>query len=464
MNVISKLKSTLQKITPFKKVVVGVSGGADSVVLAYALKKLGYEIIIAHLNHHLRGAESDADEKFVKSFSKDLGVLYVVKKGFIPKEGNLENNARKVRYAFLEDVRQKYKADCVAVAHHLDDQIETVLMHMVRGSGLRGQIGIKYQKERLIRPMLDITRSEVLDYAKENGLDYRTDRSNNDLSYERNFWRHLVIPYLKQPLPQRTFSKVRGGRPPSRTLESIRYGDGIDLYKKIKEINEKANTRLKNVSKKADDWIKKYIINSVGDPMGAPVGAPVGAPIGVPKEHQSEHQSGMSFKRAQFNRLAEHIKVEILIQILGAKDLYGASLGRLMDFIKFGQSGRKLEVKDKTFFIEHDEILVRDSLFTAPELPKTKITVKGIKWGKITIKSKYGKPLYVRQWHDGDKFQPKGMKGTKTVQNFFVDKKIPKSQRDQIPIIVNEKDDIMAIGDMRLAKGAEDLKNDLIFN
>ena len=405
MDLLTTLKSTLQKITPFKKVVVGVSGGADSVVLAHALKKLGYEIIIAHLNHNLRGAQSDADEKFVKDLAKKWGVLYVVKNGFIPKEGNLENNARKVRYAFMEDVRKKYKADCVAIAHHLDDQVETILMHMVRGSGLRGQVGIKYEKDKLIRPMLDVKRSEVLAYAKENGLDYRTDKSNNDLSYNRNFWRHLVIPYLKNKMP--------------------------DLYGKIRNINEKASTRLKNVSRKAEDWMKKYFVND-------------------------------GFKRAQFNRLAEHIGVEILIQILGAKDLYGTSLKRLINFIKFGQSGKKVKVKDKIFFIEHDEILVRDSSFPAPKLPKSKITVNGIKWGEITIKSKYGHPLYVRQWQEGDKFQPKGMKGTKTVQNFLMDKKIPKSKRSQIPIIVNEKDDIMAIGDLRLAKGAEDLKNDLI--
>jgi tRNA(Ile)-lysidine synthase len=402
-----QIQKSLKKITSFKKVVVGVSGGADSVVLAHALKKLGYEIIVAHLNHHLRGANSNEDEKFVKDLAKEWGVLYAVKQGFVPKEGNLENNARKIRYAFLEDVREKYQADCIAVAHHLDDQIETILMHMVRGSGLRGQIGIKYEKDKLIRPMLDVKRCEVLAYAEENKLDYRTDESNTDLSFNRNFWRHLVIPYLKNKMP--------------------------DLYEKIREINEKASTRLKNVSKKADDWMKKYIVNA-------------------------------SFKKAQFNRLEEHTKVEILIQILGAKDLYGTSLGRLVDFIKFGQSGRKLKVKDKTFFIEHDEILIRDKSSEVTELPKTKITVKGIRWGKITIKSKYGRPLYVRQWQSGDKFQPKGMSGTKTVQNFFVDKKIPKSKRGEIPIIVNEKDDIMAIGDLRLAKGAEELKNYLIFD
>lgn len=431
MDLPKTLKSTLKKITPFKRVVVGVSGGADSVVLAHVLKKLGYEIVIAHLNHQLRGKESDKDEQFVKDLAKDWGVLYSVKTGFIPKEGNLENNARKVRYAFLEDVRGKYNADCIAVGHHMDDQIETVLMHMVRGSGLRGQVGIKYQKDKLIRPMLDVKRNKILDYAKENKLDYRTDESNNDLSYNRNFWRHLAIPYLKT-----YYSDGAGLYPGSSDLtqdQGKATAPSVSLYEKIKDINTKASTRLKNVSKKADDWTKKYFINS-------------------------------SFKRAQFNRLSEHIRVEILIQMLGAKDLYGTTLSRLVDFTKFGQSGKKLEVKDKVFFIEHDEVLVRDKSWEAPKLPKSKITVKGIKWGKITIKSKYGKPLYVRQWKEGDKFEPIGMKGSKKVQNLFVNKKIPKSQRSQVPIIVDENDNIMAVGDLRVAKGGGDLKNDLIIN
>ncbi len=463
MDLPKTLKSTLKKITPFKRVVVGVSGGADSVVLAHVLKKLGYEIIIAHLNHQLRGKESDKDEQFVKGLAKDWGVLYSVKQGFIPKEGNLENNARKVRYAFLEDVREKYDADCIAVGHHMDDQIETVLMHMVRGSGLRGQVGIKYQKDKLIRPMLDVKRSKVLDYAKENKLDYRTDESNNDLSYNRNFWRHLVIPYLKTYYSDGT--PLSGGSSDSTQDQGKATAPSVSLYEKIKDINTKASTRLENVSKKADDWTKKYLINSVGAPIGAPIGDEKGnTPIGAPTEPPLGINSNISFKRAQFNRLSEHIRIEILIQMLGAKDLYGTTLSRLVDFTKFGQSGKKLEVKDKVFFIEHDEILVRDKSWEAPKLPKSKITVKGIKWGKITIKSKYGKPLYVRQWKEGDKFQPIGMKGSKKVQNLFVNKKIPKSQRSQVPIIVDENDNIMAVGDLRVAKGGGDLKKDLIIN
>lgn len=405
--VLRQVQTSLENVAPFKKVIIGMSGGADSTVLTHILIKLGYEVVLAHLNHGLRGEASDGDENFVKDLGKNLNISYVTKKAFIPKEGNLENNARNIRYDFLEEVRKKYNADVIATGHHLDDQVETFLMHMVRGSGLRGQVGIKYSKENIIRPMLDVKRSDILTYAKENNIFYRTDESNNDLSYNRNFWRHLVIPYLKK--------------------------DTHDLYEKVQEINEKAQTRLKNVSKKAEKWIEKYLINN-------------------------------SFKKGDINRLEDHIKAEIFIQILGAKDLYGTTINRLVDFVKFGTSGKKLEVKGKTFVVEHNSILVCDSPLETPKLPRSKITIKGIKWGKWTIKSKYGKELYVRQWKEGDKFQPKGMKGTKKVQNLFVDKKVPKSKRHEMPIIVNENDDIMAVGKLRVAEGADDLRKDLTFN
>jgi tRNA(Ile)-lysidine synthase len=416
MHLLKTIKSALRKIRPFRRVVIGVSGGADSVALAHALKTLGYEIIIAHLNHRLRGAESDADEKFVKDMAKSMGVVCVTKKSLIPESGNLENNARDIRYAFLEEVRKKYKADHVATAHHMDDQVETVLMHMARGSGLRGQIGIKYQNGRLIRPMLDVKRTEILDYAGKNCLEYRTDESNSDLSLDRNLWRHLVIPYLGNEMP--------------------------GFYKKIKNIGRRADSRLKNISDKADKWIKKYF---TGDSAVT----------------SSEE---CSFRRAQFSKLADDVKAEILIRILGAKDLYGASLNRLMEFIQSGKSGRKLEIKNRMFFIEHDSVLIRGKSFKIPELPKMRITVSGIKWGEITIKSGYGQALYARQWRAGDRFRPAGMSGTKTLQDFFTDKKIPWSRRSRIPVIVDKNDNIMAVGDMRLADGADDLKKYLSIN
>ncbi|QQR83241.1 tRNA lysidine(34) synthetase TilS [Candidatus Peregrinibacteria bacterium] len=147
------MQQLLEQLGPIRRLVVGVSGGVDSVVLAHQLHALGYELIIAHLNHGLRGEASDADALFVRQFAKELNVPCVIDRQAISLIGNVEQNARTVRYRFLEDVRKQMKADLIAVAHHLDDPIETVLMHLLRGAGLRGARGMLVQQERLIRPL-----------------------------------------------------------------------------------------------------------------------------------------------------------------------------------------------------------------------------------------------------------------------------------------------------------------------
>ena len=397
MQLIKKLQSGLKNIPPFKKAVVAVSGGADSMVLTYGLKALGYDVVITHLNHKLRGAESDADEKFVGDFAKRVGVKFVTKTVDIPKNGNLEENARIIRYEFLEEVRKKYKADFIAVAHHLDDQIETVLMHMARGAGMRGQVGMEYQNGNIIRPLLGIKRQEILDYIAEEKLEYRTDSSNGDLSYDRNFWRHMVIPYLKNHMS--------------------------GLGERIMEISATAKKQLESISKKADVWIGKNI-------------------------------SENTFSCKTFNKLDIELKSEILIKLLGPKDLYTSALSELIDLIKTGRSGRKMIVKGLTFTIEHGNVFIGKQE-EETKLPKTRITLSGIKWGQWKIKSTSGKTLFARQWKAGDRFIPSGMKGSKKLQDFFTDKKIPIHERGQIPVIVDENDVIISVGNLRFAQGAE---------
>jgi len=404
MNIIKSTQSILKKIPPFRRVVIGVSGGADSTVLAHMLKDLGYDITIAHLNHQLRGKESDKDEVFVNELAKKWGVGYICERVKIPTTGNLENNARKIRYEFFEKVRQEYEADFIAVAHHFDDQIETILMHIARGAGLRGQIGMGFRSDSLIRPLLDVRRKDIEKYAKDNSLDFRTDETNFDLDYERNYWRHKLIPSMNSK----------------------------DLEAEIRSISANAKKKLDVVSKKAEKWLNINLIDE-------------------------------KFDKDQFNKLSDDIKSEVLIQILGADDLYEKSISRLIEFISDGHSGRGVKVKNMTFSIEHSHVLVHQYDNADIDLPKAKITIDGIKWGKWIIKSK-ANDLYVRQWQKGDRFRPSGMKGSKKLQDFFVDKKIPLHQRKQIPIIVDKKDDIIAIGDLRIAEGAEYIKNDLIIS
>ena len=184
------------------KIVCAVSGGADSIALLWALYLLKEEwdldISAAHFNHHLRGAESDRDEAFVRNFCEGYGIpLHVGSGHIVPGKKGLEAAARDARYAFLRSLPGR-----IATAHTADDNAETLLMHLVRGTGLKGLGGIMPQNGNVIRPMLSITRQEIEDFLAEYAVDYITDSSNNGDDFLRNRIRHHVMPLLKEENPR----------------------------------------------------------------------------------------------------------------------------------------------------------------------------------------------------------------------------------------------------------------------
>lgn len=184
------------------KIVVGVSGGPDSVCLLDILfklqKKYSLELIAAHVNYGLRGKDSEQDEKFVRNLAKKYNLKIVVLKPKIKHKQNLENTLRDIRYDFFEKIRQENGFDLISVAHNLDDQVETFLMRLLRGSGLSGLAGMKYKNEKIIRPLLGTARKEILDYLKKNKLDYRIDKTNIQNLFLRNKIRNKLIPYLEK--------------------------------------------------------------------------------------------------------------------------------------------------------------------------------------------------------------------------------------------------------------------------
>jgi len=185
------------------KIVLGVSGGPDSVCLLDIMNKLAqkcdFELHIAHVNYNLRGADSKKDELFVRKLGEkydiEVSVLSLKKN---KRRGNLENNLREIRYDYFEQIRKSLGFNIIAVAHNQDDQAETVLMRVIRGSGLNGLSAMKAKSGNIIRPMLGVSRAEILEYLKKNKLGCRIDKSNADTKFTRNAIRHRLFPYLEK--------------------------------------------------------------------------------------------------------------------------------------------------------------------------------------------------------------------------------------------------------------------------
>lgn len=197
-----------------RRVLAAVSGGADSVALLCCLRALGCDVAAAHLNHCLRGRESDRDEAFVRTLCEKLDVLLTVESvdvGAYALEYRLgtEEAARRLRYDFLERTADAVGADWIATAHTADDNLETVLFHLVRGTGAQGLAGIPPQRGRIYRPLLQITREEVEAYLAAQGQDHIIDSSNLSDRYTRNRIRHHVVPALREIAPHAARSVLR---------------------------------------------------------------------------------------------------------------------------------------------------------------------------------------------------------------------------------------------------------------
>jgi tRNA(Ile)-lysidine synthase len=188
------------------KILVAVSGGLDSMVLLNALKALNHEPIALHVNYHLRGEESDGDEAFIREKCSLLNIQLLVKN--IPlaevldeEGGNLQNKARTERYDWFEKTAKQFGDAIVLLGHHKDDQIETFLLQLFRGAGMRGLSAMPKTRDLFVRPLLDINRSEILEFAKRNDIPWREDSSNSSLKYSRNKLRQEYIPLIENNIP-----------------------------------------------------------------------------------------------------------------------------------------------------------------------------------------------------------------------------------------------------------------------
>jgi tRNA(Ile)-lysidine synthase len=197
---IRKVRETIaryQMLTPRDRVVIGVSGGADSTALLLTLRDLEYEVAVAHLNHGLRGSESDADERFVQELAARLGVRCFTQSATIRiAEGNIEAAGREARRSFFSSLCDQHGFTKIALAHNREDRVETFLLHLMRGAGSEGLVSMSPVGATTIRPLIETPRSEIESFLRDRGQVWRTDSTNMDISFARNRMRREIIPHL----------------------------------------------------------------------------------------------------------------------------------------------------------------------------------------------------------------------------------------------------------------------------
>lgn len=232
-------------------ILCAVSGGADSMCMLHLLWSKGENVAVAHFNHGMRGETADNDEAFVKRFCLEKDIPFYAGRGAVYDEAEksgegVEVCGRRLRYAFFDQIAKQIGADFIATAHNADDQSETILMRMLRGTGSLGLSGIPKARDNIIRPILDMSRADIEDYMRQNGLDYIYDCTNSDDRYVRNLLRHKVMPVLKEVNPNLNNTLARCARLATEDEDFLKKlaADFLDKHGEKCSVNAEALSKL----------------------------------------------------------------------------------------------------------------------------------------------------------------------------------------------------------------------------
>ena len=424
---LTKVRETISRfkmILRNDRVIVAVSGGADSICLLHLLHALrdffSIHLVVAHYEHGLRPMEDPAETDFVQQFAASLGLPFESEKGFlsIGRGASIEERARNARYDFLERMREKHKAQRIALGHTLNDQAETLLMRLLRGSGPAGLGSIPpVRNSTIIRPLIETERRETEAYLDSQGLAWKTDSSNLQPAYLRNRIRLELIPLLENYQPRL-----------------------VKLLGQTTAILRDENACLEKI---ADAWLTSKVEMK---PEGSfRISIPFLLELPIALRRRVTRQLIGKVKKDLRRISSDHIEsAEKLMR--GEKPQGSLSLPnsvkikRAYDHLIFSAepgTGRKLD----SFFYnldgpgEHqlEEIGLLISLF---EMPNSKgLPLEGSPWTAFLDAEKVHYPLTVRSFRPGDRFVPLGMTGHKKLKDFFVDLKIPRDQRYSTPIL-----------------------------
>ena len=418
-------------LAPGDKVIVAVSGGPDSVALAHALRdlqeQLGISFHIAHLNHGIRGREAYEDAEFVRGLADSLDLPVTIETADVPAVKKLlklsvEEAARKVRYEFLERVADETCAQRIATAHTADDQAETVLMNLIRGAGPDGLAGIPPVRGKYVRPLLGVTRADVMLYCEANHLETRTDSTNLRDEYRRNRVRLELIPLLES------------GYNPG--VKDALVATSEIMREESEYVAEKAAETLETVA----DWSRE-------DDTVFRVDALLALPVALRRRclRMAIEAAKGDLKDVAFKQVER-----VLTRLKGGKS-FALTLPSGVVYAKMEDNSLRVfraDSEPEACRFERElivpgvtEVVELKIVFEAEDIPRGSRYLRPPKSLDVVVDRDSVKGrLVVRSWQRGDRIQPLGMQDEKKLQDIFVDAKIPRRNRAEIPVIAdNEK-------------------------
>lgn len=411
-------------------VVIGLSGGADSIYLLHRLHELkeilNIDLVTAHVNHGVRGEEALRDEEFSKMVSQSLGIPHFSKdvdmNGYAAEHKiSAEEAGRILRYDFFREVASNYNSVKIAVAHNRDDQAETVLMRVLRGTGVDGLAGIPYVNGNVIRPILDISRQEIEDYLHGNDIEYVDDHTNFETDYMRNVIRLELIPKLEEVYNPNIMSSLVNLSQFAREDVDYMNGEVERVYRDL-VISGKGHLKISiDELNLLHQTIQKRIIRKMLTVL-------LGTIEGIYSVHVDEI---LGLAKNQTGKVIDNIK--------GLK--ISNSYGELIF-----EENLDIEPKDYEFTLEMGINTLEYDLCI--ELSRVESLGVGSKSIAYFDGDKCNGPIKVRNRRNGDRIVPIGMSGSKKLKDVFIDEKIPRDLRDELPIFLDDEK-IIWIGGVR---------------
>lgn len=403
-------------------VIVGVSAGPDSMALLHMLEKnLHCKIVCAHINHNVR-SQSKEEENYLKEYCKKKKIIFETFKINSYSENNFENEARKKRYDFYEKILKKYNSHNLFLAHHGDDLIETIIMKIIRGSNLEGYAGIKtfsyLDNYKIIRPLLSLTKEDIIKYNKENNIKYYIDSTNEDISYTRNRYRLQLLPLLKKEDKNVHLKFLKY----SNTLQEYDNYINYEIKNKLSRIYNNNCINIKEINQE-HEFMKKNIIFYILSKI--------------------------------YNNKSNIIKEKNLFDIIkmtnNSKPNYIINLPQ--NYIaKKEYNYIYIEKNKKTELYSYKKILqninkIDDMIIELVDnIDTDSNNVCRLNSNQIKL------PLFLRNKKNGDYIEIKGLNGKKKIKDIYIDSKIPKDKRDNYPLLVDSDDNILWIPNIKKSK------------